>query len=387
MKHLSPTDPVPALRGDVVFSRRPTGSGAEVIYIRPIGYGESTRLHGFELSLARLLDGRRTAQDVVRRAARIGLPLTLPSLEGFIRYLQSHELLSRTMGEAASAISPWSERSEWDELVRQHYRSALEAIRAGRADDARLRLDRLLSLAPQVSEARSLREWLADHPAGIEDGEAFEETFAKVQAGWVSEPDQLVPLAREELRAVRRSWVPAAVLLAVILAALALLLVPLPRVVSAPGELQPITVTPLDAPADVTVREVQVEEGDRVLPGDPLLSFNEGSGLTAPVAGTVTDVRVLPGLYVAAGAPLLELGDTRRLTLTANLDPVQAAEVQPGQTVTVALGTRRVKTRVEALSGDTVTTTVDNAAGLMEPGAVLVDIDVGAWSVLQRMLR
>src|SRR5262245_38743714 len=109
MKHLSPVDPVPKLRGDVVFSRRPLGSGAEVIHIRPIGYGETMRLHGFELSLARLLDGRRTAQDVVKRANRIGLPLSLGSLEAFIRHLQSHRLLARSAGEAASPVSPWAE--------------------------------------------------------------------------------------------------------------------------------------------------------------------------------------------------------------------------------------------------------------------------------------
>src|SRR5438128_2694748 len=116
MKQISPQSPVPTLRGDLVFSSRPTGAGAEVIHIRPIGYRDGTTLHGFELSLARMLDGRRSAQDVLTQANRIGLPLSLSALEGFIEHLEAHHLLARTAGEAAASVSPWSERVEWDPI-------------------------------------------------------------------------------------------------------------------------------------------------------------------------------------------------------------------------------------------------------------------------------
>lgn len=408
MKQLSPTDPVPVLRGDLVFSNRPTGTGAEVIQIRPIGFGQGTRLHGFELSLARMLDGRRSAQDVVNRATRLGLPLSVPALEGFLAFLEQHHLLARTAGEAASAVSPWSQRVEWDPDVRQRYQNAMRALRAGRPDDARRLLDRLLAAAPLHEEARQLRAWLADHPDGIADGLTFNEIYAKTERAWLdqralqSRPAvaagtavQPIPLpgpvseALEpaELRSVRPSFRPWAWLLALVALTLGALLIPIPMQVSVPAQLTPVTVTGIEAPVRLNISEVNVKEGQWVRPGDTLVTFANGTKLTSEVEGVVSDVTAAPGKPVLAGQQLMEIRDTRQLRVLAHLNGRQARDVRAGQQATIALGQHRAKTTLAAVSGREIVTTIDNTGQQMEPGNAVIDIDVGSRSLLQRMFH
>ncbi len=388
MKHLSPTDPVPSLRGDVVLSQRPTGSGAEVVHIRPIGFGEGMRLHGFELSIARMLDGRRSAEDVVSRASRLGLPLSVPALEGFINHLRAHGLIARTAGEAASAISPWSQRLEWDPLVREQYQTALKALRAGRAEEAQGRLERLLATAPLLDEARALRNWLADHPTGSLDGQAFHEVFARAEREWMKylRTDEVVPLPsaekqldRAELRAVRPSFLPYIVLFAVVAALAALMFIPYPAKVSAPTELRPVTVTPAVAPMSGTLGAVNVEEGQWVNVGDPLVTYSEpeGTAINAETEGLVSNLTAAAGKPVIEGQQLLELQDTRQLRATATLDPTQASQVRPGQKASIALGNHRAEATVTGVSGREVVTTIDNTGNKMEPGNAVLDIEVG----------
>lgn len=400
MRHLSPTDAVPVLRGDVVFSGRPTGAGAEVITVRPIGAGSGARVHGFELSLARMLDGKRTAQDVVNQAARLGLPLSVPALEGFIGFLEQHHLLARSDAEARSAVSPWSERTEWDPSVRLQYQAALKALRGGRPDDARRVLDRLLATAPRLDEARMLRSWIDSHPdASSEDGLTFGDAYREAQRNWMKGADdwsehplvtdESVKLERAELRSVRRSFAPVAVLLSLLAVALVGLLIPIPRVVSVPGLLQPVALQPVVAAAPATIETVHVTQGQQVKPGDRLVTFAAPSGetLVAQTEGTVADLSAAQGRQVVEGQVLMSIQDTRQLRMMARLDPSQAAEVRDGQTATIALGQRRAKTTINAVSGREIVTTLDNANGSMEPGRAVLDIDVGSSSFLQRMLR
>src|SRR3989442_2489701 len=49
----------------------------------------------FEVSLARMLNGERTAGEVVEAAGQIGIPLTLEGLEKFIAQLQRSGLFEK----------------------------------------------------------------------------------------------------------------------------------------------------------------------------------------------------------------------------------------------------------------------------------------------------
>lgn len=392
MKHLSPTDPVPSLRGDVVFSSRPQGSGAEVIHIRPIGFGEGTRLHGFELSLARMLDGQRSAEDVVQRATHLGLPLSVPALEGFIAHLEAHGLLARNAAEAKRA-SPWMERFEWDPQVREQYQSALRTLRDGQPLKARQKLERLLATAPLLEEARTLHSWILQHPTGVSSGETFHDTFHKAENQWLR-GSATAPAAdayddTAELRAVRRSYTPYGVLFGVLVVLVAGLLIPFPTRVSVPAALTPVTVTGAIAPVDGMIGEVSVQEGQWVTTGDPLLRYSEPEGavLTAEAEGVVRGLSAVAARPVVEGQKLLELQDTRQLRLFAHLTSSQVEDVRVGQRATIALGARRAATTVNALSGNELVTTIENADGRMEPGNAVVDIDIGSRSLLQRMMK
>jgi RND family efflux transporter MFP subunit len=59
--------------------------------------------------------------------------------------------------------------------------------------------------------------------------------------------------------------------------------------------------------------------------------------ITAPFAGVVTSKDAEPGNMTAPGAPLVTVEDTRAFRLEARLDEARAAQVAPGQAVTVAL--------------------------------------------------
>src|SRR5581483_2335811 len=152
MRPLSPDDVVPRLRSDVVIADAPAGMGGELVDIKPNG-GEVMHLHAFELSLARMLDGRRRAQEVVDRAVQLGLPLGLPSLDGFIRELEDHSLVAR----GPNGASPWQERAAWSPTERVLFQAALRSARQGRVIEARRALDQLLASAPRNAEARMLR--------------------------------------------------------------------------------------------------------------------------------------------------------------------------------------------------------------------------------------
>src|SRR5688572_23613483 len=117
MSSISPNDVVPALRNGVVFSSAPWGLGDGTLQVTNLANGEEVGLRGFESSLARMLDGHRTAIEVVDGASQIGLPMTLDELEGFVTKLTRHGLV----GEQADVPAPRAARDRWDEATRQRF--------------------------------------------------------------------------------------------------------------------------------------------------------------------------------------------------------------------------------------------------------------------------
>lgn len=392
MKHLSPTDSVPSLRSDLVLSERPTGSGAEVIHLRPVGSRESAELHGFELSLARMLDGRRTVREVLTRAGQLGLPLTLAALEGFIGHLEGQGLLARDGRQVRGPVSPWNQRTPWDPTIRAQYQAALKALRSGHVDDAKVLLDQLLASAPTLEEARELKGWLVEHPSGVvAGGQTFRQVYSRTERDWlgsVTPLDPHVKLEREDLRAVRRSAGPMVAVAAVLLIGAAALLVPIPAQVHAPAQLTPITVTEVAALHDGTLAESRVQDGQWVHEGDVLFTFEDelAEPVTAPHDGKVTGLYARQGAVVSAGQELVELQDPRTLKVTARVDSREALVVKPGQKATIALGHQSEVTTVAEVNGrDVSVTQIDNTAGRLEPGRAVLDIDIGPRSLLQRI--
>ncbi len=266
-RHLTPQDVVPRLRADLNVTAPPTGAGAEVVQIGPIGSTDRFALHGFEFSIALMLDGKRTVAELVHACERLGLPVELEALEGFFDQLKGYGLLAKGKPEVESR-----ERKPWSPVVRALFRDALREVRRGDQAHARADLEQLLKVAPNTPEASALRLWLDAHPGGAPDGKTFEQLMHGVEEGWLEERR---PGWGDLVRAaIHRSKVPFIVITAGLLALIAVVMVPLPRVVSASATLSPLTRAAFSSPASGMVGEVRVHDGDRVEAGQVIFTWD-----------------------------------------------------------------------------------------------------------------
>src|SRR5262249_18380263 len=92
--HLSPRDVVPRLRRDLNVKSPPPGTGEDVLLVGPADSVDRVALHGFELSIALMLDGKRTASDVILNCERLGIPIDVEQLDSFVHHLKRFGLLS-----------------------------------------------------------------------------------------------------------------------------------------------------------------------------------------------------------------------------------------------------------------------------------------------------
>ncbi len=147
-----PSDRVPALRPDLVIAKLvPSGEVLEVFDPRR---ERGFSLLDFEITLARLLDGKRTAADLLERATALGIPVSLQTLRAFLQQLIAYQFIDSRVREGTTT---WPVRSAWSPEVRELYQRALRAFRAGNNHDARAELDELKRLDPSNLEAGALR--------------------------------------------------------------------------------------------------------------------------------------------------------------------------------------------------------------------------------------
>lgn len=146
------SDRVPALRPDLVIARLvPSG---EVLEVFDPKRGRGFSLLDFEISLARLLDGKRTAAEVLERAGALGIPVSLQTLRAFLQQLIAYQFIDHRVKEGTTT---WPKRTTWAPEVRELYQRALQAFRAGNPHEARVELDALKRLDPGNLEAGALR--------------------------------------------------------------------------------------------------------------------------------------------------------------------------------------------------------------------------------------
>src|SRR3954470_10246964 len=94
LQPLLPTERVPALRTDLTVENPPAGRGEDEVRISHAPTGRTLLLKGFEVSIARMINGVRTAQEVIDSAAKIGLPLTIEGLNRFLIKLDREGFLA-----------------------------------------------------------------------------------------------------------------------------------------------------------------------------------------------------------------------------------------------------------------------------------------------------
>jgi hypothetical protein len=168
-KSLSRQDTVPRLREDLMVSpgevpgqfevRDPRGGGALVLY-------------DVELSVARMLDGRRRVAEVLENADRLGIPADVDGLSRFIRSLERHRFLAPPGSPRDGEGRRHPPRKAWDDRTRARFQAGMKLMRTGRRDEAVPVFQQLLDADPGQVEAGEMLSLiaaghkLAAHPIG-----------------------------------------------------------------------------------------------------------------------------------------------------------------------------------------------------------------------------
>ncbi len=157
-------DRVPGLRTQVQLQPSLQSAGLYDACVR--GSDRTFKLYDFEVSIARMLNGRRTASELIEAAGRIGIPVSLDSLGKFIRQLHAYGFVAPPGAPPGEEEGPWTPRSEWKPEVRELFQSALRTFRMDRAAEAREYLEALLQIEPEVPEAIALLTRIEERLAG-----------------------------------------------------------------------------------------------------------------------------------------------------------------------------------------------------------------------------
>ena len=147
-----PGDLVPTLRGDLVITKSAQSKGT--LEVKDPITERSFTLYDFEVSIARMLDGKRSASEVLQAANRLGIPVTLATLKTFVQQLRAYQFIDQSAGGGEST---WPRRRQWSVGVRELYQSALRLMRSGKYDEARGYAEAILEADPGNEEAAALR--------------------------------------------------------------------------------------------------------------------------------------------------------------------------------------------------------------------------------------
>lgn len=293
------SDLVPTLRGDLIITRSTTSKGT--LEVKDPLTERSFTLYDFEVSIARMLDGRRSAADVLAAANRLGIPVTLPTLKTFLQQLKAYQFID--LAAAGSGETTWPKRRQWTVGVRELYQSALRLMRAGKYDEARGYVDAMVEADPGNDEAAALRRRIDAEAAGsFELAVPFDTlhtplsspALTRVPEAAVPDPfasfgfhgaqppaaaelppipqEVAAPVARNRpsesaeapVLAPRRSKAPLFVVLAGVLGVLGVLLRPVEAMIALPCELQVDELGTPRAPRAGAVGKPEVVAGARV---------------------------------------------------------------------------------------------------------------------------
>ncbi len=155
-------DLVPLLRSDLVITPSPASRGTRDVADPKTG--RSFTLYDFEVSIARMLDGRRTAGEVISAANRLGIPVTLVTLRTFLSQLRAYQFIDTEA--VRDGDTTWAPRRKWTVEARELYQSALRLLRAGKYEDARSYVDALVAADPENEEVAGLRARIDAEAAG-----------------------------------------------------------------------------------------------------------------------------------------------------------------------------------------------------------------------------
>jgi hypothetical protein len=391
MTTLTGRDPLPALRRELDLSRVATGVGAEVYRLRSGGGLAPQLMHGYELSVARMLDGHRTVEDVLFNCERIGVPMDVKALEGLLERLGKAGFLADPVHPGMGQHDPHvPHRDAWTLEVRDLFREALKAAREGDFAAAREAVDSMLQVAPGTGEAVRLREWiLRQHAAAADKALSVElrRSEAKLRGG----------RAAMHLRPKVQKWFarpPRWLLPTVMIAACAALLaattfLPVSRYERARVRLEPLTRATMLTTAPVVVEKVMVKDGDLVVPGQPLVQWRAPAGvdavLRASEAGEVHRMRLTVGKQLMKNQEAMQLIDRSQMRVVVAVTPRAAKHTKPGDLITLELPDRVMSMVVEAVEDYELLGTVSNGDRSLAMKTMEANIELPARSLWESM--
>lgn len=264
---LSWDDHPPPLREDLQIVATPGAKGTMQV-TDPVAERSFT-LYDFEVSIARMLNGQRTAGEIIEAAAKIGIPVALDSLQKFLRQLKSYGFLGEARGEGQT----WPDRSAWTPEARELFQSALRMMRSGKGNEALGYLSALLQIDPENSEAKEMAARAQELAAAVEVPMEmnFEElhgdpetSTSSARLAPVAPPAEASVAGLPKTKLIRFGAIGAGVLLLVVFA------FPVGQTKYLQGEIAPISLGTITSPASGKVTALSVSEGQLVEAGQLL---------------------------------------------------------------------------------------------------------------------
>lgn len=423
-------DKLPRFRADLKVAPTPDRKGLFEV-TDPVAQKHFT-LYDFELSMARMMDGKRTAQAVIESSTKLAIPVTLESLEKFVRQLRAYGFVEDGVPAAGGAAEKtWEPRTEWSPEVREMFRTALVKFRQNRFDEAREYLGAILAVDKTIPEAQEVLDAITErekHPPPAQPGERVAARVAQVKG---------LP-----------KWTFAAAGGVVLLA---VLLVPFPRTLNATVSLQGAAGVAVAAPRELVVKEAVAADGAWVETGAPLLKLDSSEREAAlkklddeiaelekkvviatklskkkgakptvaarakelqgmvdaakaerekakaapvddvfasPATGVVSELVAKGGTKIAAGGNVARIVDPRILRMVATVDGRAASALEKGQKLTANLKGQTLDLTVEEVDGERASCALANGNREFAAGdSGTATIKVANKSLVGRLLR
>jgi multidrug resistance efflux pump len=372
------TDTVPTLRTDLKVTDKVHGTGENTVVVSDPATGKQLTMRGFELSLARMLNGARTAGQVIDKAKAIGLPITLEALTRFVKQLRTQGFLVEKGTAPVEAVTTWQHRNEWPEDKRAKYQAALREARENQLTEAKQHLEGLKQDAFESTDVAELSAWVDERIKGPGDGRAlptFAEIFSSVERSWFEEGDLQseqnekapepppahsgdLPVARTEPERRRRKVWPWLLAMIVLAGAAVAALVPFPNRATGSFVLEPQASVAVTAAQPGMVGSVDATEGQWVAAGDVLFHYDTRDAqqkLAAAEAKIAELQQKLDDLTKTLADPSKQLADAQAEQQAAQtaLDEAQAAHKRHDAAAAqakVKKATKKIETAQAALT-------------------------------------
>lgn len=267
MSQLSARDPVPALRRDLDLGRVPVGLGAAVFRLRPGDGKPSALAPGYEVSILRMFDGQRTADDIITNCERIGIPLDLEALEGLVEQAEAAGLLADEKHPGVDQPKPSSaHRDMWSPEVRDRFREGLRAARAGDLERASEAVAAMRELDPGSGDALALEDWIRRQHGADLGAKTLEARLRSSEDEWRGKKAPLHVRAEPRFKGGPPRLVLPVAIAAVSLALMAIsTFVPISRL-----EVSSVRLEPLDSATVKLVATVTPQAARYARPGDQI---------------------------------------------------------------------------------------------------------------------